>query len=315
MIKKDSLGRVDRYSEATLQTDVSHYITPRDVKWLHFLRQHGGRLTTSYFHELTSKDLKSKLTTSRRLKILARYFKLIYRPLNQRSPISRNHDLIYCLTKKGEKFLNSLSEGPSYQFGPRVKRSDGDFEHEVMSSCISASIELNTVGTEFEVLNQHELGVDITMGELIPDGVQMLKKPGKSTLLFREEDRGTEPLDSDDTKRKTIKKNLTQWKEVIEDGLYKDHFKVGTDCGAFLLFSTVNDQRIKNIQQKIMKEVFPKGCNYILFSSFPDMGYPFRAPKVLNVLNRPWIRYKNDDLQFLKSHRVSPRQILLKWYT
>ncbi len=301
MIKKDSLGRVDRYSAAVLHTDTEHYITPRDIEWMHFARRHGGKITTSQFHALTSTHLKSTQTTSRRLNFLTHYFGYFYCPLQQKTPVSRNRDLIYCLTPKGVKFLNSLDGCPNYEFAPAIKITEFEFEHGVMSSSISASMELNALETEYSITHQHEMGVDLKMqavGDLTPDGVSILSKSDNQIFLPREEDRGTEPLSSSNPHRKSIEKNLKQWKTAIEDGIYKDHFHV--KCGAFLLFTTVNESRMNTIMNDLMPQIFGKRCNYILFRTIPEFGNPFRAPKVLNILNSPWKMYGNPDFQFIK---------------
>jgi hypothetical protein len=252
--------------------------------------RHGGRLSTPYFHQFTSRHLKSLNTTQKRLNILFNELGFFTRPGQQeRVPYPNNKPILYQLSPKGEEYLRDV-EGLDFTNAPAIKRKHQDFEHEVMSSAISASCELNTLNSKYNFTPQHELGVSINMAiegdTLKPDGAFRLSNLRNQVLVFREEDRGTEPLFSK-AKRKSIEANLQLWKKAIGGGIYKDHFNV--KHGALLLFSTVRQSRMERILDMI-DSMFPNGCPYILLQNRPEFGWNFASPQVLNVLGTKCFR-------------------------
>ncbi len=259
-MKTDILGRRKRFERNPLGNN--HNVTTRDVEWMKLARRHGGRLSTPYFHRFTSRNLKSPNTTQKRLNILFNEHAFFTRPGQQeRVPYPNNKPILYRLSPKGEEYLRDV-EGLDFTNAPAIKRKHQDFEHEVMSSAISASCELNTLDSKYEFTPQHELGVSINMDidgdSLKPDGAFKLSSNGKEVLVFREEDRGTEPLFTK-AKRKSIESNLQLWKKAIGDGVYKDHFDV--NHGALLIFTTVRHSRMDKILEMI-ESMFPNGCPY-----------------------------------------------------
>lgn len=275
----------------------NHHPTKRDLEWLSFIHRHGGRLPTSYIHDATSSHLANALTTSRRLKYLFHELKLIDRPLQQVETLDpRKNELIHELSDKGLKLLKE--EGLYRENAPSPH---GAFKHQVMLSCVSASLELNTLGTDLTFVPQHEviqdaLHMDVEGDKVAPDLVVKLVDEGKEVLLFVEVDRGTEPTDTNNMNRKSWRRSVQQYKKIIERGLYKDHY--GVNCGALLLVITISPDKQQGILNVIRDEM-PKGCNYILLKNIPEFGSYFRPPKVLHLLNTEWERYNNTPFKFI----------------
>lgn len=290
----DAINRRDRFSRKP--NGSIHEVTERDVEWLAFIHRHGGRLPTSYIHEFTAVEYGNLQATQVRLKHLFHELKLLERPFQQKETDKpRSNEIVHQISKEGLNLLKD--EGVYSEYSPTMF---GAFKHQVFQSCVSASLELNTLGTEFLFTPQHELGKDITMhvngDKVTPDLVCMLTKGKKNLLLFVEVDRGTEATISSNPNRKSWNRSVKHYKKIIGDGLYKNHF--GIDAGALLLVITISKAKQDGILSVVKKE-FPGNCNYILTQSIPEFGRAFKPPKQLDLLGTYWERHAPNPFKFL----------------
>ena len=275
---------------------VSVRIEDRDVEWFFASRRHGGRLPTSYYHAFTAPEFPSYQVSQRRLMKLARA-----RDAKDRKYIIRPDEQF---DTKDPEWNDLISEvGPAADavleerglWSPYFPTMRGSFKHQVMGNCISASFELNCRGSEYTFKPQHvfceQAGKGIAMGvegtAVVPDGLFGLVS-NKELDLFREEDRGTEPLRSQKPDVRDIDGMIDDYKIIIGKELYKQHFK--TDARAMLLITTISATRANAILELIERK-FPKGCSYIAVHFIPEFARKyFHPPKQLNMLTTPWRR-------------------------
>lgn len=304
----DSLGRRVRYkrqpkTELTSSNKPRTYRTlERDVLWLSFLHRHGGRLPTSYLHDSTKEGYVSLDNTRRRLQILFQNTRLIDRPFQQFETLDpRRNELIHEISPIGLQLLRDEK-----LFSPYAPTMGGSFQHQVMLSCISASFELNAREHGFTYTPQNVLlerikrDHTITLAErdeFTPDEVFMLSKDGKDLLIFLEVDRGTEPNISAKDTRKSWKRSIRQYKELISSKLYKERFDV--TCGALLVVVTISKAKQANILKVVETEHKGK-CPYTLVTNLPQFGREFHPPLLLDMLGTSWARCGYEDFKIIE---------------
>lgn len=288
-MKTDTVGRRLRLVRQPLKLQ-SYHVTPRDIAWLSFLHRHGGRLPTSYIHDLTKAEFTCFEKTSRRLKNLYHELRLIDRPFQQFETLDpRRNELVHEASPTGLELLKE--EGLYSDYAPSPK---GAFKHQLMLSCVSASFELNARAKGYAYTPQHKvlerLGhdhtIDIDGDKFVPDEVFMLNIDGKELLIFLEIDRGTEPTESE-AKRKSWKQSIGQYRKLIGHKLYKERFDV--TCGALLMVVTISPAKQAGIL-KVVQDQFDGSCNYILVHNLPEFGRVFHPPELLDMLGVEWTR-------------------------
>ncbi|TFH72405.1 hypothetical protein E3V39_12555 [Gammaproteobacteria bacterium LSUCC0112] len=289
----DSLGRRTRFKRVSEGTN--HRVLSRDIAWFSFLHRHGGRLPTSYLFNATKDTHRSFQVCQVRLKHLYQELKLIDRPWQQEETIDpRYNELIHELNEKSRAVL--LSEGLLHKHAPSP---NGSFKHQVMLSCISASFELNAKEAGLTYIPQHEVVtnnyIEVEGDKVSPDGVFMLEIGGKKLLVFLEVDRGTEATFSDNFNRKSWKRSIRQYRQIIGHGLYKKRY--GVECGALLLVVTISRAKELGILNVIEQE-FDKGCNYMMVTHLTEFGRVFHPPKVLDMLGIEWQRSGHQPFKF-----------------
>ena len=213
----DKIERRNRFQPQSTGKRVS--LKPRDIRWLEALRDHGP-LPSHYLHAFTEVTHRSAKAARLRLTDLASETNTphraayLMRPPAQRSGANvLNRSLVYDLSKAGWKAL----EAPRSDFC----RPTGPFAHQMMVSCVTASIELSCLNSNsmrfipgWQILARAgaSLGVETTIEilpqykaerhRLVPDqlfAVEFTKGGQKSYLAFLVEcDRGTEPVISSD---------------------------------------------------------------------------------------------------------------------
>lgn len=266
-------------------------LTERDYEWFAVLHRHGP-LPTSYLHGFTNDRWTDYRMASRRLALLYHEGNLLERPFKQFETLDpRSNELVHAL---GENANQALKEAGL--FSSRAPTPSGTFKHQLMVSCITASIELGAREKSWRYIPQHELldraGADLIVdidGLLRPDALFALEIGGKYLVFFLEADRATEPLDTKNI-RKSWRHNVRQYRKLIGHGQYKSLFKLKAD--ALLLNVTVSEKRSVNMI-KIEDETSPKGCTYILNHYLPEFGSYFRPPQVIRLLDIAWKRASN----------------------
>jgi hypothetical protein len=203
----------------------------------------------------------------------------------------RGNELVHELTEHSVAALKEAGLWSAYAPSP-----GGTFKHQFMVSCITASIELNARKKGWRYIPQHELlqraetelAIDIH-GLLRPDALFALEIGGKYLIFFLEADRAAEPLDTRNI-RKSFRRNVEQYRQLIGNEVYKDKFNL--KARALLLNVTVSEKR-RDHMIKMVDEIFPQGCTYILSHALPEFGRYFKPPRTMNLLDVRWQRAGN----------------------
>lgn len=283
-------------------TGITRFVTDGDVEIVSALQRH-GLLNTHQLSKLVS-YYKSIDTLRDRLQILfsdpihAYGGQLLTRPKGQTQSIRALSKFI--VHQKSIYADELLKERGIYE--PRAITPTSPFLHQLFVSTITYSLEKGakehdlTFVPQYEVLNRADtdVGIEIpNMGKLTPDALVALEQDGKRLYLFIEADKGTEPHVARGTRKHTLK-NVKQYQELIERGLYKE--KYGIRSGAILLYLTINTIRMKNVLN-IVDNHFPKGCTYNLHgtaSGFADLA---TVPNEIPVYEMYWERASNAPLK------------------
>lgn len=290
-MKTDSLGRRRRDLRQPLKDHV-YQVTERDISWLSFIHRHAGRLPTSFLYHHSIHTHSNYTKAQQRLTVLFNELKLLSRPQQQFDANGRHyyHEMIHELSPKGIELLKDIGEYSEY--APSMR---GSFPHQILLSCISASFELSARNVYYLYTPQHKIleavghdhRIDLDGDKFTPDEVFMLTIDGKNVLIFLEIDRGTEPTESENEKRKSWKRSVAQYKKLIGEKKYKELF--GVTCGALLMVVTSSQAKKDGILRAVANE-FDGKCNYILVHHIPDFGCAFYLPKPQNMMKVEWAR-------------------------
>jgi len=295
---KDGLQR--RRRNAPRQPVRSITLNERDINILTFIHLYGGMLTTDIiFKYATINGLyKSKQALSLRLKEMYHDGGYLDRPTQQRQiEYPERYNLVHRVSEKAELELKARR-----LFSDKAPRPYGAYQHQMMTACLYASYYLSALEHGFGFMPQHKLPhptIVIDGKNVTPDALFMLTVEGKNILIFLEADRATEAGHSDDDKRKSWGRSVEQYKKIIGDKLYKDHYQVPPNCGAQVHVVTINF----TMQQKILRQiqrVFPQGCTYILTHTsiaFGDNSHP--APYI-DMMKTIWDRWGHNEFTYLK---------------
>lgn len=290
----DSVGRRLRHKRVPEGRRV--ILTERDLAWFSALHRHGP-LPSSYLHEFT-KDTHTnfKMSTSRLKLLFHENPSYIDRPFRQFETLDpRGNELVHALTEHSVVALKELGLWSAYAPNP-----GGPFRHQLMVSCITASIELNAHEKGWRYIPQHQLleraGTELAVeigGLLRPDALFALEIEGKYLVFFLEADRATEPLGTRDI-RKSFRHNVEQYRRLIGNEFYKEKFNL--KASALLLNVTVSEKR-RDHMTKMVAQFHPHGCTYILSHALPAFGTYFKPPRIMNLLDVKWQRASNPEYQ------------------
>ena len=304
----DTLGRRTRIKRQSTGKIVR--AMPRDLLWLEKLHHHGP-LPTSYLHEFTAHLAKDRARTLKRLAALHHEVNLLTRPTKQFDTMdARYNQLVYDL---GDSAIQVLRDEGS--FSSKAPVCTGPWKHRVMVSCITASIDLATHGTNIRYIHQHEildqLGVSMripitlrndTLGrdeqhDLIPDamfGLEYKSGDQKSYIFFLvEADRGTEPLKVKNLARKSYLRSIQQYRKLVGAKLYKEHF--GLNAGLLVLNVTTSTERMNNLIELVGNSSDSGRNTYMLFQTAPMFGTYFKPPQPMPALfSAGWYRAGHD---------------------
>jgi hypothetical protein len=293
----DSLGR--RYRHKRVSTGKRVSCTDRDILLLEKIHRHGP-LSTSYLLAYSQSLRKNNKRTIERLCDLYNENgtphggPYLDRPIQQFEVMdARQNELCYDLTEAGEQILKEQGLWSDYAPAP-----GGSWKHQYMTSAITASIELATLGTSTRYIFQDEilskaktrLAFDTANTTLIPDALFGLEyNEGKKLYRFFvvEADRATEP-GRGNVNRKTFERSIDLYRSFIGQGQYKQ--ALGLTAGLLVLTVTTGERRMKNLIE-ITKEISPNGSNtYMLYQTEPSFGGLFKPPKPLELYTKPWHR-------------------------
>ena len=278
-------------------------LKPRDFRWLEALRDHGP-LPSHYLHAFTKATHCNAKSSRIRLTDLASETNTphggfyLARPAAQRSGANvLNRSLVYDLSKAGWKALDA----PKSAF----YRPTGPFAHQLMVSCVTASIELSCLDSStmryipgWQILARAgaSLGVDTNIKtppqrkperhRLVPDqlfAIEFTKNGQKSFLAFLVEcDRGTEPVTSANTARKSYMRNYYQYREFVGSGRYKDHYGLKANC---LVLNVMNSPGRQKRYMDLIQKHSTNGNSYMLFQTIDNFGAFFQPPPIMQTLS------------------------------
>ncbi len=291
----DALGRRCR----TRPTPTGKRITPqpRDLLWFEKLAEHGP-LPSSFLLAFAKDTHRSEKRAKERLTDLFNEDRTphkgayLTRPLQQfRTLDARYNQLVYDLSPASVAALRKSSNAI------RAARS-GPWQHSLMVSCITASIELACIERndinyipQSNVLARAETSLrwpteitDTDTGasyekDLLPDavfGLEYLTSAGKRYRFYAlEADRATEPLHSAEIHRKSFLRHLLQYEDYIERAGYQQHLYLTAPM--IVLNVTTSEERVKRMLG-LTQELFPEGNSYQLFKVWDAFGTVFDPP-------------------------------------
>lgn len=284
---------------------------PRDLTWFQKLHEHGP-LPSSYLHGFTAREYRSEKRAKERLTDLFNEAETrhggtyLARPLQQfRTIDSRYNQLVYDLTPTSVAALKQSGRYSTY-----ATRPSGPWLHGFMTACITASIELATLGREdlnfipgwrvleragaqlrFPTPIQDPKSGRFVTRNLIPDalfGLEYLTDAGPRYRFFLvEADRGTEPMNTNNWSRKSWQRSLAQYRTYVGDGLYRAHLNLTAPL--VVLVVVTDEQKIKTFIAKCAKSRFITPP--ILFQTVSGFTPIFKPSKPFeHLLIGPWSR-------------------------
>jgi len=276
-------------------------VTPqeRDLLWFAKLHEHGplpSSFLLQYSRDMRRSDKRARdrLTDLFNEENTSDGGPYLARPPQQfRTLDSRYNQLVYDLTPAANRALRKAGLWPG-----RPARS-GPWLHGLMVSCITASIELATLGrpdlryipqSEILARAETELRYRTTIAEplngrdrqtdLLPDalfGLEYQTDRGRRFRFFLvEADRGTEPATSANFNRKSFLRCLMQYERYIGCTEYRDHLKL---TAPILVLNVGSDAARIARMIALATQEYPQGNAYMLFQTWADFGPVFRPPQ------------------------------------
>jgi hypothetical protein len=180
-----------------------------------------------------------------------------------------------------------------------------------MTSCITASIELATLGrSHLTYIPQSAIlartnaslrcpvhifaprAADGVRKELAPDAIFGLEYQTSEGSKFRffavEADRATEPTTSSTWNRKSFLRNLQQYDAYVADGAYRTHLSLSAPL---LVLTVVSDHARMKRMIELTGRHHSTGNAFMLFQAWDDFGPVFRPPQPdAGLLHEGWSR-------------------------
>ena len=281
---------------------------PRDLLWFEKLAEHGP-LPSSFLLAFATKMHRSEKRAKERLTDLFNEDRnphrgtYLTRPAQQfRTLDARYNQLVYDLSPASVAALRK--SGSTI----RPARS-GPWQHSLMVSCITASIELacnerddiNYI-PQSKILARAETSLrwpteisDPDTGatyekDLLPDavfGLEYVTLEGRRYRFYAlEADRATEPLRSTEIHRKSFLRHLLQYEDYIEGGGYQEHLDLTAPM--MVLNVTTSEERIQRMLG-LTEEMFSEGNSYQLFKVWGAFGSVLAPPRPnLSLVSDTW---------------------------
>lgn len=283
----------------------------RDLFWFEKIHRHGP-LSSSFLRAysrilgMSDASATDRLTTLFNENRTPHFGAYLERPWQQKETIdARYNDRVYDITEAAERALKQEGRWREHTPDPT-----GPWAHKFMVAAATASIELECLTREGfryifgdEILTRAGATLNIPMPytdpntkerrtrDLIPDAAFGIEYScGGRVVFLLEADRNTEPTRSYRFDRKSYERTLEQYRQLIESGLYKKHFKL-VQTAVIVLHLLTNATHLENVMALLM----PNGCNYQAFQAAPQFGRFFKPPKPLAFLfTEPWQRVGRD---------------------
>lgn len=224
------------------------------------------------------------------------YTHIVNRPLGQVRTDRKNYNYaIYGITEAGKQVLKDRE-----RYEDTIAPS-GEFFHQAMTACVTASIELTARALGITYIPGHII-LERSKAKrqktyrglmwqhdgitLLPDQMFALKyKDGSIDVFIVECDRGTEQTSattrSTRTKRKTLEDTYRHYKEFMR------HYRsvLGIDYELYVLNVMAKRGTMHNIM-----DIIPNN-DFMCFQCYEDFADPFKTPPILpGLLTEPWLR-------------------------
>lgn len=301
----DSLGRRHRVQRSP--TGKIKRPTRRNLIWFQKLLRHGP-LPSSYLHAFTAHFCRNATWARHELADLFHENTVhggpyLDRPFQQFNTLdARHNDLVHDSTNAARDALVEAGHDVSTH-----TPANAPWVHRHMVACITASIELATLGRDDirfiprDEITSAPLRISVPIDccgrteqlDLVPDalfGLEYRTGDGERYRLFAlEVDRGTEPGRATRADRKSFLKSLAQYRRCVGEGLYKEH--LGVSAPLMVLTVTTSAARIRNMVELVATEASGGRNSFMLFRHVPQFGRVFKPPKPMpELLHGPWER-------------------------
>ena len=175
----------------------------------------------------------------------------------------------------------------------------GPWLHRFMTSSITASIQLAanddphlTFITQAEILERANTTLSCPVEITDPQTGRQVRKDLKPDALFGlecrqgeerfyrffvvEADRSTEPYTATNFNRKSVLRNVLQYREYIANGVYKDHLKL---TAPLLVLNVCSDAARSERMRQFIADESGGSVSYQLFQAWEAFQSPFRPPE------------------------------------
>lgn len=298
----DALGRRDRYKRIPYRAETDNAFAPNagDIAMIEAIHRHGP-LSSIYLPEFRKPHAHSRQNAVRRLNILFNETNTVddgaylSRPIQQtRTEYAHSKHLVYDLTPASERLLKRLGK-----WSGNAPSSRNPWTHSFMVSSITASIDLLCRQEGYAFIPGHDIldKANATLRQdvpylwldtkrtsyLTPDALFAVDYGGKFRAFVVEADRGTEPITTTSPARKSILRNILQYRTFIGKEQYKEAYGLTTHMKVLNVFTSM-------ARMKTVIEVADKNVD-LLFQTLDDFGVVFKPPQVLsNLFTEGWKR-------------------------
>jgi len=297
MAKIDTLGRSTFHHIAS---QVRVRPTNREIRWLKHIERHGPQ-SSQYLYELTRDTHRCKDTALRQMQKLRASGFLMLPPQQRATEHADFNPYIYNLTKKAKDHLVDLGV---VEF---TVRPTGHWWHTYAVSSVTSAIDIAATRDGVRYIPPHEilaiknapLSIPIDRCKLIPDQLFALDYGGSFRAFALEVDRGTEPKTSR-AKRKSWVRSIEQYRQVVEQQLYKAHYGLKANLIVLWVFSSRSkEERFLELVQNHLG----KANLSFLTHTVPTPAATTKTPAVwTQFYDQPWNRANGQSVMISKEY-------------
>lgn len=296
-------------------------LTPRSIVWFEKLHTH-GMLPLNYLHAFTQ-SLNRNLTWAKKHardlyheNNTAHAGPYLDRPTEQED--MRNAKYQHAIYELNRRSIAALQEEDKYHasgFQPALYlRSKGLFNHELMASLITASLDLACLAQPdryryipaWEIIERmpHErqnvaLTIPVTFeyeGQVVTKAVKPdrlcgieYRAAGGRLLVAIEADRNSEGVRVADIEARSIRRKILQYRALIGTRTYKAHFAV-SKTPMVVLTATTNAQHMTTMID-LVAELCGGSNTYLWHTALPEFGRWMKVPPPMtDLLTRAYSR-------------------------
>jgi len=299
-------------------------LQPRDLLTLEVIQRHGP-LPAHYLYEFTKPIAVDEFGHRKRLKDLwnenRNSHKAFYldRPLQQfQTYFARSQFLVYDLADGGREALREQGKLNRYALAP-----SGGFTHALMTSCITASIELGALQAGYRYISQEEIleraPINCRTAKIplalatpishtikingpprmhhsnrptIPDQLFGIDYGGRALFFVLEADRATEPVERSNLDQNSYLRKVLCYRAINRSEIYKRHFGVPNLIVLNVTVSTEHLRSIFSLIHDLTEKIDGSyGISNMLFQVVPEFATYLRMPPLLpHLFAEPWLR-------------------------